>query len=137
MTDSPDWDINIYYAPAYGINAHADLWRIAVYDRATSSSDPVISGPIFLDGDIDGDDDWFSPDSIDVEAAGLAHADRERIATFVERAKAAHPAWLAARKNGAAEPARQAAGEQSRITRGVPAGGQFASRDRAEGDVEL
>lgn len=70
-------------------------------------------------------------------AADLAAAEKAEAARVKAANKTAVGAKLYAKRTMAAIEAPSASTNSSRVSRGVPTGGQFAARQRAESDVEL
>lgn len=122
---APDWQINVV-GPDYA-DIQEGQARVAVYDYAVSNSDPVYAETIIATGEFE--DDWYSPEDLEADSGEFLPTVR----TSIRRVFA--DAQDEARRRGASAAARS--GVLGRVSRGVPAGGQFAAVDRAEAAVSL
>jgi hypothetical protein len=144
---TPVWEVNIYDANAYGVaEAEPGALQIAVYDANISVTEPVHSRTFTPMSPSDIDDEWVGPDELLTDASSdIFDADHlAEIDAAVTQAEEDHSVWAQAmgrgRRDNVAETvavARAAAGWPARVAAGVPAGGQFTGRDRAESAIAL
>ncbi len=121
---NPEWVVNVV-GPDYADISEGQA-SIAVYDYAVSTSTAVYAETVIATDAVE--DDWYDVEQLESGDCDLSPTMLATVRRVFESAEnATRPAPASAGGSGV----------QGRVGRGVPAGGQFASVDRAEAAVSL